>query len=368
MAGDARRTRSRAKGGADAAPKPGAPHRINLALQGGGAHGAFTWGVLDRLLDEEDIEIEGVTATSAGAMNGAMLTTGLKIGGRAEAKARLERFWTNVRDQFPLNNTPWALWAKAFSPLDEVYAAAMSPAMMNPAMVMADFVTRVVSPYQFNPIDINPLRDLLEELIDFGAVCAEDDPRLYVCATDVKSGRARIFQGESISVEALLASACLPQIYQAVEIDGRAYWDGGYTGNPPLWPLFYECDSRDIMLVQINPIERDEAPRDARAIRERVNEISFNSTLLNELRAINTIDKLLERGHLESTSYRKILVHPIEDQATMQRYTASTKLSPDAAMLADLRDAGSAAMEAWLKAHKSKLGRESSVDLRDRYL
>ncbi len=341
-----------------------APRKINLALQGGGAHGAFTWGVLDRLLDEQDIEIEGVSATSAGAMNGAMLTTGLKIGGREEAKRRLAAFWANVRDQFPLNNTPWAHWAKAFSPLDEAYAAAM-----NPAMMMADFVTRVASPYQFNPADINPLRELLEELIDFDAVCAvKDHPHLHVCATDVQSGRAKIFSGKEITVDALLASACLPQIYQAVEIDGRAYWDGGYTGNPPLWPLFYRSTSRDIMLVQINPIERDEVPRDARAIRDRVNEISFNSTLLNELRAIHTIDKLLERGHLEATEYRQILIHPIEDQATMQRYTATSKMSPDAEMLLALRDAGAAAMENWIRLHKHKIGVESSVDLRKRYL
>ncbi|MCI4665559.1 MAG: patatin-like phospholipase family protein [Neomegalonema sp.] len=334
--------------------------RLTLALQGGGAHGAFTWGVLDRLLEEDDIEVEGVSATSAGAMNGAMYTTGLKIGGPEEAKRRLADFWGQIRDAYPLNQLPWSIWAKAFHDF--------LPPALNPAAAIGGAVSQVVSPYQLPLADINPLRDVLESMVSFDKVCRRDEPRLFVCATDVLSGRAKIFMGEEISVDALLASACLPTIYRAVEIDGREYWDGGYTGNPALWPLIYECDTSDVLIVHINPITRRTPPRDARGIQNRINEISFNSNLLGELRAIETVDKLVAAGHLPAERYKRMRIHAVEDPETMRSLSASTKVTPEARLLDRLYDAGRNAMTRWLDEHKAKIGIESSINLRDAYL
>lgn len=333
--------------------------KINLALQGGGAHGAFTWGALDRLLEEEDIEVEGVSATSAGAMNGAMFTTGLKLGGRDAARQRLSDFWGEIRDAYPLNKPPWSIWAQALDGL---------PSMFNPTRAIQGAASFVVSPYQFNLLDINPLRDTLERMIDFSKVCRNDDPRLFVCATDVANGRARIFRGDEISVEALLASACLPTLYRAVVIDGREYWDGGYTGNPALWPLIYYCEAPDILIIHINPISRLEPPHDAKGIQDRINEISFNSTLLGELRAIDTIDRLVAAGHLPPDRYKRMRIHAVEDDEIMRELSAATKLTPDSRMLDRLFSSGRAAMEAWLDAHQASIGVESSVSIRDAYL
>ena len=226
----------------------------------------------------------------------------------------------------------------------------------------------VVSPYQFNLLDINPLRDVLETLIDFEKVCRLDDPRLFVCATDVASGRAKIFKGEEISVEALLASACLPTLYKAVMIDGRAYWDGGYTGNPAIWPLIYECKTPDVMIIHINPINREETPSDARAIQNRVNEISFNSNLLGELRAIHLVTRLLDEGHLSPERYKRMRIHAVQDQETMLDLSAASKIKPEARLLDRLRDAGRVAMDCWLAEHKDKIGVAGSVSIRDAYL
>ena len=338
--------------------------RINLALQGGGAHGAFTWGALDRLVEEPDIEVEGVSATSAGAMNGAMFATGLKIGGPEEAKGRLRRFWEEVRDAYPLNRPPWSAWAQAveYSPLGAL------PAAFNPAYALGEAMSRLVSPYQSNLLDIHPLRDTLEQIIDFDHVCSAQEPRLFVCATDVASGRAKIFKDDAISTDALLASACLPTIYRAVEIEGREYWDGGYTGNPALWPLIYECDTQDILIIHINPIVREENPRDPAEIQTRINEISFNSNLLAELRAIHTIDRLIEAGHLPTDRYKSMRIHAVADPETMRELGHGSKVRPEAKMLDHLFDAGRAAMDGWLTAHKDKIGVESSVKLREEYL
>ena len=337
--------------------------KLNLALQGGGAHGAFTWGVLDRLLREEDIEIEGVTATSAGAMNGAMLTTGIKSGGREEARARLRTFWRAIRDAHPLNQPPFSFW-NGIAPL----LGADPNAAYHPAYMMGDLVSRTVSPYQFNPLGVNPLRDTLERMIDFDMICRTIDPRLYVSATDVMSGRAKVFSGDDITVDAILASACLPYLFQAVEIDGRAYWDGGYTGNPPIWPLIYNSESRDVLVVHINPITRDTVPTEARAIQNRVDEIAFNSNLMNEMRAIDTVSRMIDRGALDGERYRKMRIHAVEDADTMSELGFASKLNPEWGMLKRLRDAGRAAMDAWLVAHKETIGVDSTVDVREKYL
>ena len=350
--------------------KSGGVKKINLALQGGGAHGAFTWGVLDRLLEEDDIEIEGVSATSAGAMNGAMLTSGLKCGGpdegRAEAKRRLSGLWTKVSEGFlpnALSKNPWASWMQAFTPLGGPFDLPR-----NQIYLAGTLMSQMISPYQTNLLGANPLREILEDLIDFDKVCRTDAPRLFVCATDVRSGRAQIFSGDDISIDAILASACLPDLYQAVEIDGREYWDGGYTGNPPIWPLIYETDIQDVMIVHINPIEREKTPHDALGIQNRVNEISFNSNLMAEMRAIHTIDQLVAHGHLSGERYKRMRIHSVEDEETMRRLSIATKLSPDSRLLETLRDAGRNAMEVWLQDNKDKIGVESSVEIREKYL
>lgn len=342
-------------------PKKSTPKKkLNLALQGGGAHGAYTWGALDRLLEEEDIEVEGVSATSAGAMNGAMYTTGLKCGGPEEAKRRLAAFWNRIRDAYPLNQPPWSIWAQAFN--------GIIPPAFNPTYALGGAVSLLVSPYQLNLLDINPLRDTLEELIDFADIKRSTAPRLFVCATDVQSGRARIFKGKDLTVEALLASACLPTLYKAVEIDGRAYWDGGFTGNPALWPLIYECATQDLMVIHVNPIDRAETPRDARSIHDRVNEISFNSNLLNEIRAINTIDRLVAEGYAPDQKYKRMRIHAVSDPETMMKFGAATKAAPEARMLDTLFESGRASMARWLEENKDKIGVESSVNLREAYL
>lgn len=348
-----------------AKPRPTQPtkRKVCLALQGGGAHGAFTWGVLDRLLVEEDLEIEGVSATSAGAMNGAMLTTGVKVGGRQFARERLKDFWRKIRDSSPLNKPPWAFWTGVIAQAEKGNAFDMHPGYM-----VGDVMSRFLSPYQFNPTNVNPLRNALESTIDFSVINRLDEPRLFVSATDVQSGRAKIFMGEELSVDALLASACLPTVFQAVRIEGRDYWDGGYTGNPPIWPLIYHCKSEDVIVVHINPIERPETPVTARGILNRVNEISFNSNLMGEMRAIDTVARLIRDGLVPENRYKNMRMHAIADEETMRTLSSATKLNPAWTMLKDLRDAGRAAADRWLKAHKDDIGVRNTVDIRERYL
>jgi len=332
---------------------------INLALQGGGAHGAFTWGVLDRLLEEERLEIEGISGTSAGAMNAAMLKTGLLDSGRDGARTQLDRFWGSIRETAAASVNPLADWLKMFSG----EAGMLADAVQSQRHFLQDTLLRTFSPYEWNPFDINPLRDLLEELIDFDAVCTHCAPHLFVCATNVRSGKIRIFDDADMSTDAILASACLPFLFRAVEIDGEAYWDGGYMGNPALFPLFTGTGARDIVIVVVNPIVRAELPTTARDILNRVNEISFNSSLLRELRAINFVQRLLADGHLRPGKMKKMLIHTVRDDATMTELSAATKLNPTPELLDHLKARGRDAADAFLRDHWGKLGKESSVDL-----
>jgi NTE family protein len=339
-----------------------AQHRsksINLALQGGGAHGAFTWGVLDRLLEEERLEIESISATSAGAMNAAMLKTGMHASGRDGARARLDRFWGSIGDNAQTTVNPLRDWLKVFSGGDSLLA----DAIQSQHHFLQDTLLRTFSPYEWNPFDINPLRDLLDELIDFDAVCADCAPYLFVCATNVRSGKIRIFDNAAMSTDAILASACLPSLFRAVEIDGEAYWDGGYMGNPALFPLFGRAGTRDIVIVVVNPIERAEVPRTARDILNRINEISFNSSLLRELRAINFVHRLHDDGHLRAGEMNEMLIHTVRDDETMTELSTATKLNPTTDLLDHLKARGRDAANTFLQDHWSKLGEESSVDL-----
>lgn len=328
---------------------------INLALQGGGAHGAFTWGVIDALLEDGRVAIEGVSGTSAGAMNAVVLADGMEVGGPERARRALHDFWHAVSDAArfsPIQRTPFDVLTGNWS-LDH-----------SPSYMFFDLVSRVVSPYAANPLDINPLRDLLAEHVDFDRVHRGRTMKVFVSATNVRTGRARVFRETEVTPDAVMASACLPSLFRAVEIDGEAYWDGGYMGNPVLYPLIYECGSRDIVIVQVNPLVRDGVPTTAQEINNRMNEITFNASLIAELRAIDFVTRLLDEGSLDGTRYKRMLIHAIRGDDEMSDLTASSKLNAEWAFLCHLRDIGRRAAQGWLAHHLEDLGRESTIDVK----
>ncbi|MCE8005678.1 patatin-like phospholipase family protein [Aestuariivita sp.] len=339
----------------------GAPKRINLALQGGGAHGAFTWGVLDRLLQAEEIEIAGISGTSAGALNGAALKSGLLAGGRDGARANLDWLWGQVG---AADDSRLTGWMRGVEP--SVMAQAIEYSL---PFSLADTWSRMVSPYSYGPFYRNPLKSIVDRF-DFDRVCADQGPALFICATRVRTGKIRVFKGDEISTDSILASACLPTLFQAVQIDDpetgqrEAYWDGGYTGNPALFPLFGSGMSRDIVIVNINPLERDQIPVTSQQIQNRINEISFNSSLFRELRAISFVQRLLDSGRLQGSEMARIYIHMIADDALMNDLSVATKLVPTAPVLQRLKAAGQAAAEQFLANDADRLGEESTVDLR----
>ena len=334
--------------------------RINLALQGGGAHGAFTWGVLDRLLDEEDIEVAAITGTSAGALNGAAFKSGMVHAGRDGARAALDGLWQRMG---AVGDMRIAHWMRGVEPAHIAqaleYAAPFS---------VADAWSRLVSPYAYGPFYRNPLEPVVDRF-NFDEICADEGPALFVCATCVRSGKIRVFSGHEISTDAILASACLPNLFQAVEIYDpisdrtEAYWDGGYTGNPALYPLFNADLPDDVVIVNINPLERDEVPKTPQQIQNRINEISFNSSLFRELRAISFVQRLLAEGKLKAGEMSRVLVHIIADDALMNDLSAATKTVPNPIVLNRLKQAGQAAAHRFLSDHKGDLGARSTVDL-----
>jgi NTE family protein len=328
---------------------------INLALQGGGAHGAFTWGVLDRLMEDERVAIDGISATSAGAMNGAILIHGLQLGGRAGARGLLRQFWRRVADCAQMSPIQPTLFDRLTGNhnLDH-----------SPVYQAFDLMTRMMSPYQLNPFDYNPLRDILVDLIDFDELRQAAPNKLFVSATNVRTGKIRVFDPSEISVDALLASACLPTIHRAVEIDGEHYWDGGFMGNPAMFPLLYKCQASDIMLVEINPIRIDEVPTTARAIADRMNGISFNATMMREMRTIAFVTRMLDQQQLLGrTRYRRINFHMIQAEREMAAFGVSSKLNADWGFLTTLFDLGRATADEWLGRYLNAVGNESSVDL-----
>ena len=335
---------------------------VDLALQGGGAHGAFTWGVLDRLLEEETLSFEGVSATSAGAMNAACLKTGLVAdGSRQAARDRLDRFWGSIGRLSRAQTNPLLEWVRAFNPTTSNLADAIEA---SPGWQVGDTLTRMFSPYDLNPLNLNPLRDLLIECLEFDAVCRDCLPSLFIGATNVRTGKAKVFQGAEISTDAILASAALPTLFQAVEIAGEHYWDGGYTGNPALFPLFYDTGARDVLIVHINPIERPETPRTSREILNRMNEVSFNASLLSELRAVDFVRRLIAEGRLEAGTMKDVLIHSIRDDETMRQLGVATKVQADWTLMNNLKGAGRAAADAFLRDHWKDLGQRATVDLR----
>jgi NTE family protein len=328
------------------------PVLVDLALQGGGAHGAFTWGVLDRLLEEPWLRIDGISGTSAGAMNAAVLADGHAAGGADGARAALEEFWRRVSRAAllsPLQRTPLDVLLGRWT-LDH-----------SPAFIAMDLASRLFSPYDLNPGGSNPLRDILAESIDFERL-AQAPIKVFVTATNLRTGRGRIFRNRAITPEVLLASACLPTLFQAVEIDGEAYWDGGYSGNPTITPLVRECTSRDTILVQINPVERPGTPRSARDILNRLNEVSFNAVLLKELRMIALLRQVADAGSCEGALWASMRIHRVASEA-MVELGYSSKLNAEWDFLCMLRDEGRRSAAAFLAHHGQDLGRRSSLDL-----
>ena len=332
--------------------------KINLALQGGGAHGAFTWGVLDSLLADPRIEIEGISGASAGAINAAVLADGLRRGGAKGAQTRLAEVWRAVSSNGDLPDLERTVVDKllAFLPFEG-----------SPAQAWLDALSRFVSPYDFNPLNINPLKDLIERFVDFAALRAFDRIQLFVSATNVFTGRLRVFPRQTITAEAVMASACLPTVFQAVEIDGIPYWDGGYMGNPPIFPFFRTTDTEDVLIVAINPLERRTTPHTQTEIMNRINEITFNSSLIDEYRAIDFVVRLIDQGRLPRGrgpgEYRRINVHRIALDSVFKELTADSKLDTDFAFFENLRDGGRRAGGAFLEQHFDDLGVRGTVDL-----
>jgi NTE family protein len=336
----------------------GPQKKINLALQGGGAHGAFTWGVLDYLLSDGRLTIEGISGTSAGAINAVMLTDGLARGGPDEARKRLAQFWRAAsRDGsltpvqrgtldrlfsfFPINGSPLQAWFEAWS--------------------------HSLSPYDFNPLNINPLKELIERFVDFDTIRACTNPLLFVSATNVHTGRLRVFSKDHITADAVMASACLPLLFRAVEIDGVPYWDGGYMGNPALFPFFDATETEDVLIVQINPIERPATPVTTHDILNRINEITFNSSLIGEMRAINFVTRLIDAGRVphgtKPGEYRRINLHRIALDGSTKAVNATTKLSNDFEFFQMLRRNGQRAARRFLDDHFDDIGVRSTVDM-----
>jgi NTE family protein len=327
---------------------------IKLALQGGGSHGAFAWGVLDRLLEDERLDIAAVSGTSAGAMNAVALADGMGRGGPAEARKCLEKFWsaTSAAAQYsPIRRSLVDIFMGNWS-LDA-----------SPAYNLMDHLSRIFSPYDTNPLNFNPLRDVVGKCVDFNAVNDARGLKVFLAATNVRTGKPRIFRQPGIQLDSIMASACLPFMFKAVEIDGEAYWDGGYMGNPALFPLVDECDAGDIVVIQINPFYRPDVPQSARDIQNRLNEITFNTSLLKELRSLAFLWEIIHYENLDRERFRDVHVHAIYDEKTMLALGVSSKLNAEWAFLTHLRDRGRETAQDWLARHYDDIGTRNTLDL-----
>jgi NTE family protein len=323
-----------------------------LALQGGGAHGAFTWGVLDQLLEDGRIEIEAVSGTSAGAVNAVMLADGLARGGPAEARKRLAEFWRAA-------SLGGSLPAPQRAVLDRLLAFLPFPGL--PVQAFVDGVSRLLSPYDLNPLDINPLKDLIERSVDFDTVRSFDELDLFVSATNVHTGTARVFSRQEITADVVMASAALPYVFRAVEIDGVSYWDGGYSGNPAILPLVQAGDGTDVLVVQIVPVERPVTPTSAREILHRINEITFNASLASELNTVALLGRLIDEGKLKgSAGFRRVNLHRVA--LLGRRLSAASRLKTDYDFFAMLHRAGRRAARRFLDAHYDDIGTRSTIE------
>ena len=345
-------------------PSRNSPKPINVAIQGGGAHGAYTWGVLDRLLEDGRLAVEGLSGTSAGSMNAVVYAYGKMTGGAEGARALLAEFWRQVSIAgslySPVGTSAWGHWWTGSWNLDDA-----------PSYRAFSALTGMMSPYEFNPLDIDPLRDIVGRLVDFPVLQKCDDTRLFVSATKVRTGRCRVFHAHEVTLDVVMASACLPFLYKAVEIEGEAYWDGGYVGNPSLWPFYYYTTTDDLLLLHVNPIERDTVPRTAPEINNRLNEITFNASLIAELRAIRFAQRLVREEWLKDEyrqRIRDIRIHSIRADKELLDLSVASKFNPDWRFLCDLRDRGRRAAEQWLEAHWEAVGQRDTVDVGREYL
>jgi NTE family protein len=335
---------------------------VNVALQGGGAHGAFAWGVLDKFIEDGRLEIEGVSGTSAGSMNAVVYAFG-KLKGNDGAREALHNFWKAISDAgqkySPVKRMPWEQMMSGFN---------MKNSM---ASEMFKLVTSTFSPYQLNPFDFNPLRDVLEEQVDFEKLERESKTKLFLSTTNVRTGKVRVFNTEEVTADVVLASACLPNLFKAVEIDGEHYWDGGYMGNPVLYPLFYHTVTRDVIILHINPIERAGPPTGSNEIANRINEITFNSSLIKEMRSVHFVQKLLDDGWIKDEfrdRLKYVLIHSVRADNALNDLSVESKFASEWDFLTMLRDRGRACATEWLARNYSDVGERSSVDLRKEFL
>lgn len=337
-------------------PSPAPKKPIKLALQGGGAHGAFTWGVLDAILEDGRLEIEAISGASAGSMNAVILADGMADGGPDQARAQLERFWRRA-------SIDGGLPTAARSVFDTFLSAwGMKNGGGNPWF---DLLSKTASPYEYNPLNINPLKDILEDEIDFARLRTKATMRLYIAATNVETGKVRVFRETELTADHVTASACLPLAFQAVKIDGVPYWDGGYTGNPPLYPLFQGI-CRDLLLIQINPVFRKGSPQSVADLQQRINEISFNAPMLQELRAIEFAARLIDAGVLKDPHYKRIQMHRIAMSDSVNE-TAASKMSTEFSYFTRLHNAGRKATKQWLTTNFDAIGERGTMDLRGEF-
>ena len=330
---------------------------INLALQGGGSHSAFTWGVLDRLLEDERLAFDGITATGAGSINAVVRADGLALGGREAARERLETFWRRMSEIVSTS----IIAPSFFDKMNPTFGLEHSPGYL-----FVDFVSRFMSPYQLNPFDLNPLRNLLNEVVDFQRVRQQQTVKLFLSATSVRTGKIAIFRTSEITADHVVASDCVPFRTRAPEIDAEHYWDGGFIGNPAIFPVIYECNARDVLLVQLTPAERTDLPTSARAILNRMEEIVFNAALMREMRVIAMITQMIDDGRLSDT--KRMFFHLIEAEDITRVLSASSKMNFDWKFLMYLFEMGRARAEGWLTDKFKLVGVETTLDLHTKYL
>jgi NTE family protein len=333
------------------------PKMVNLALQGGGSHGAFTWGVLDRLLEEDCFAVDGITATSAGSINAVLLAYGLSVGGREGAKEALGRFWRRMSALMTSSIVQPSILDKMRGNFGLDYS---------PGYILMNMLCQIMSPYQLNPCNLNPLKRLLEEIIDFRTIRQQTAVKLFLCATNVRTCKLEVFRSQQLTADHVLASSCLPFLMHAVEIGGERYWDGGFIGNPALFPVIYECDACDVILVHVTPTRRPDFPVTANSIISRIQEVSVSSSLMREMRAVAFVNSLVNQGKMAGG--KQILIHEIEAEDVIRELPNSSKLNGDWDFLSYLHDTGRKHADDWLASTFDRLGVESSVDLQVEYL
>jgi NTE family protein len=347
-------------------PKPGeiearaqraGQKQVNLALQGVGSHGAFTWGVLDRLLEDERLTFEGISATSAGAVNAVVLAHGLTVGGREGAKTALDRYWRRMSAMASAG----IFQASAFDKSSGMFGLDRSPAYL-----VVDTLSQFLSPYLLNPFNYNPFKTLLDEIVDFELLRRQSAVKLFLCATNVRTGKVKIFNTGELRSDHVVASSCQPLLMHAVEIDGERYWDGGFMGNPAIFPVIYGCDARDILLIHLTPTERPENPTTSPAILTRMQEVAFNSSLMREMRVVALITKLIDDGKMAGA--KRMLIHAIDGEDVIGALSSSSKMNGDLDFLMYLFAIGRERADQWLAANFERLGVETTVDLQSRYL